>query len=69
MTVIGGFRSDLSITRKTSGKGRTIRNPGRGDRKLPVHEFFFSQSWLQEFFFPFGRSARIFFSIFFNYVM
>ena len=40
-------------------KGKTIRNPGRGGKegggggrgkKFPVHEIFFSRSWLQEFF-------------------
>ena len=31
-------------------KGQTIRNPWRGRKKLSVHQFFFSQSWLQEFF-------------------
>ena len=36
-------------------KGKTIRNPGReggggGGGKFPVHEIFFSRSWLPEFF-------------------
>ena len=37
---------------------------GKGGKKFPVHDFIFSQSWLQEFFFPSGRSARTFFPIF-----
>ena len=51
-------------------KGRTIRNPGRGGRKFPVHEFFFSVKFgCRNFFSHVEGLHEFFFSIFFNYVM